>query len=167
MNSLLFTVWLGWLIPCAGELGCPNCKLMRSRGSGRDILQQLRRWMKIQVCFLANLSVHSEWHRVWLLLFWVLQTQFFPTENVLWTHILTEWLGWPHLPRNRKKGKTPNITRHNMHLPCFLFKKKKKTKSAIKSVFFPLLRTIYIVLLPSGEQSSLVKKAKNANTWGQ
>lgn len=39
MNCLLVTVWLGWLIPCAGELGCPNSRLMRSRGSGKDILQ--------------------------------------------------------------------------------------------------------------------------------
>lgn len=41
--SFSWSVWLGWLIPCAGELGGPNCRLMRSRGSGRDILQQLRR----------------------------------------------------------------------------------------------------------------------------
>ena len=47
-------------------------------------------------------------------------------ENVLWTHVLSEWLGWPRPPQNRKKSKTPNITRHNMHLPCFLFKKKIK-----------------------------------------
>lgn len=38
-----------------------------------------------------------------------------------------------------EKSKTPNITRHNMHLPCFLLKNKTKTKtkpkSAIKSFF--------------------------------
>lgn len=44
-HLLLVTVWL---IPCAGEQGSPNCRLMRSRGSGRDILQQLRRWGKFK-----------------------------------------------------------------------------------------------------------------------
>lgn len=45
------------------------------------------------------------------------------TENVLWTHALSEWLGWPH-PLKTGKNKTSNVTRHNMHLPCFLLKKK-------------------------------------------
>lgn len=41
------------------------------------------------------------------------------------------------IPLKTEKSKTPNITRHNMHLPCFLLKNKTKpkTKSAIKSVF--------------------------------
>lgn len=122
------TVWLGWLIPCAGELGCPNCRLMRSRGSGRDILQQLRRRMKIQVCFLANLRVHSEWHRVWLLLFWVLQTQLFPLRMSSGPMFSLNGLAGPIPLKTEKKSKTPNITRHNVHLPCFLFKKKNKLK---------------------------------------
>lgn len=28
-------------------------------------------------------------------------------ENVLLTHVLSEWLGWPHPPQNRKKVKLP------------------------------------------------------------
>jgi hypothetical protein len=43
-------------------------------------------------------------------------------KNVLWTHIFSEWLGWP-IPlekEKKKKNKPPNITRHNMHLPCCL-----------------------------------------------
>lgn len=119
MNCLLVAVCLGQLFPRAGERGCPNCRLMRSRGSGRDILQQPRRRMKIQVCFPANLSVHSEGHRVWLFFFPGAADPTLSTDNVLWTHVLFAWLDWPHPPPNRKKVKNPNITRHNMHLPWF------------------------------------------------
>lgn len=144
MNCLLVAVWLAGSSPRAGERGCPNCRLMRSRGSRRDILQQPRRRMKIQVCFPANLSVHSEGQSLAPPLPGAADPAL-STENVLWTHVLSAWLGcWPHPPPNRKKVKNPNITRHNMHLPWFFFvlkrqrkrgEKKKKTKSAIKSVF--------------------------------
>lgn len=72
--------------------------------------------------------------RVWLLLFWVLQTQLFPLRMSSGPLFSLNGLAGP-IPLKTEKSKTPNITRHNMHLPCFLFKKKKKTKSAIKSVF--------------------------------
>lgn len=86
-------------------------------------------------------------------------------ENVLWTHILSEWLGWPHPPQNRKKSKTPKITRHNMHLPCFLFKKKKKNQKCNKVSFSFAQNNSQ--RSTTGEQSLLVKKAKNVNTQGQ
>ena len=134
--------------------------------------------MKIQVCFPAKLSVHSEGHRVWLLFFPGAADPTLSTDNVLWTHVLFAWLDWPHPPPNRKKVKNPNITRHNMHLPWFFCvcvkttttttkkRGKKNPKSAIKSVFSFAQDNLQRSTM-TGEQSSLVKKAESADTQGQ
>lgn len=104
--SFSWSVWLGWLIPCAGELGGPNCRLMRSRGSGRDILQQLRRWMKIQVCFFANLSVYSEWQEFGFFSSGCCRPNFFHWECPLDPCSL--WMAWlAPSPSKQKKVKLP------------------------------------------------------------
>lgn len=69
--------------------------------------------MKIQVCFLVNLSVHSDRHKVWLL-FWVLQTQLIPLRMFSGPMFSLNVLAGP-ISLKTEKGKN-NITRHNMHL---------------------------------------------------
>lgn len=100
MHCLLVTVWLGWLNSYMRELGCSDCRLMQSRSSGRNILQQLRRWMRIQVCFLATWGLTQNDSLASLL---GTADTTLSTENVPWTHVLSEWLGWPHPPQNKKK----------------------------------------------------------------
>lgn len=140
MPSWLVTVRLGAHPKCSGAR-LSSSRLIKSRGSGGDFSLQRRRWMKIQVCFLANLIILSGWHRVWLLLFQGLQITL-SIKNVLWTHVFSEWLGWP-TPLKQKKA-PPNQYNQTQYASAMLFIKQKqipKTKSAIKSVSFPLLRT--------------------------
>lgn len=144
MRCLLVTVWLGAHPTCWGA-GLSNYRLIRSKGSGSDssAAEKMNEYSSMLPCQ-PEYSLRMTPSLASSLLSAVNQT--LSIKNVLWTHVFSEWLGWPiHL--KTEKSTTPHpINNQTQYASAMLFKKKHKkhpkTKSAIKSVFFPLLWTM-------------------------
>lgn len=116
----LVTVWLGAHPKCSGA-GLSSSGLIRSRGSGGDIFLQQRRWMKIQVCFLANLNIYSGWRRVWLLLFQVLQIRLFPSKMSSGPTFSLNGLAGPSPLKKKKSNPPPPQYNQTQYASAMLF----------------------------------------------
>lgn len=127
---LVVTVWLGAHPKCSGA-GLSSSGLIRSRGSGGDFFSAAEKMNENSSMFPCQPEYLLRMTQSLASSLPSAANQTLSIKNVLWTTFSLNGLAGPS-PLKKRKKQPPNITRHNMHLPCCLQNKKTKPPPKLK-----------------------------------